>query len=60
MGCVKFQIHGEDRDFLKKNDHIWDARKSRKNYEQEKKVCLFFSMFLSIFRQDDYFTPHKR
>ena len=40
MGCVKFQIHGEDRDFLKKSDHIWDAKKI---YEQKKK---FFNFFL--------------
>ena len=39
MGCMKFQIHGEDRDFLKKSDHIWDAKKI---HEQKKKFLCFF------------------
>ena len=39
MGCVKFQIHGEDRDFLKKSDHIWDAKKI---HEQKKSSSVFF------------------
>ena len=42
---MKFQIHGEDRDFLEKSDHIWDGMQENqeKNHEQEKKsLSVFF------------------